>query len=87
VPTAVITDLRFPTIFTYVDTYSASNCDTATLVYTVSYTAYLQSTNYPAPSEIVTIGAASVAYVTYTFPGLTVSTLRPRDEISMVRRL
>jgi hypothetical protein len=83
----VITDLRFPTPFTYVDTYYATNCDTTTLEYTVSYTAHAQGTDFPAPSEVVTIGPSSRVYVTYTFPGLIVSRLRPRDVISMARLL
>jgi hypothetical protein len=81
----VITDLRFPTPFTYIDTYYVTNCDTTTLEYTVSYTAHVQMTDFPAPSEVVTIGPSSLVYVTYTFPGLTVPTLGPRDVISMVR--
>jgi hypothetical protein len=80
----VVTDLRSATPFTYVETYYATDCDALTMEYTVSYTAQLQMTNYIAPSEVATIGPSSLAYVTYTFPELTVSALRPRDVLTMV---
>lgn len=72
------------TVFTYVDTYVVSDCATATQVYSVWYVADVRGTPYPAPYDVVTIGTASLPVASYSFPGLTITTLTPGEVITMV---
>lgn len=79
----MITDLRTPTAYTYNYTIYVSSCATNPVTDIVIYTAEVDGNSYVASWSGV-FSAAPVVYETFIFTGLTVTSLTPGQEISVV---
>jgi hypothetical protein len=89
-------DLRTAAAFTYTDTVSIYNCSSVvptnksiSVTYlTTVYAAIVNGTNYPAQNTVVIttlpVYATTTFYESYTFPGLTVTSLTRGEVIQMV---
>ena len=92
-----LSDLRAATVFTYTDPISAFNCSSITpftgpqtqayTPLTSWYTAIVNGTPFPCQNSIIgtmVFTQTTTIYVSYTFPGLTVTSLTPGESIQMV---
>lgn len=94
-----LSDLRTATAFTYGDPISAFNCSsitpyrptgTDTQAYTpltTWFTAIVNGTPFPCDNSVIgtmQYTQTTTVYISYTFPGLTVTSLTPGESIQMV---
>ena len=80
-----MTNLAIPTPFSYIDTYYVYDCATNPLTLSVWYTAIVQGVPYSAAHyDAITANAAPTVYASYVFPDLTVTSLTPGEEITLV---
>lgn len=78
-------DLRTATPFTYTLTVSATECVTDPETVTVSWTWFVQGTPFTAENNPpLTFSANGYYYFTYTFPGMTVTSLTRGEQITLV---
>lgn len=80
-----LNDLLVPTPFTNVEQYDVLNtsCSTGTVTVTVSRTAWIGNAFYPADIETFTVSFFNTT-ITYTYPQLLLTLLRPGDLITLV---
>jgi hypothetical protein len=80
-----LTDLRSPTPFVYVETYSVSSCANNPTSFWVGVAAYVSTTLFTPPDDMdLTFSDQSTVLVSWTFPQLIVTILTPGEEIEMV---
>ena len=88
-----LSNLQTPTPFTYTNYLTVYNCSPFTYTGTVQFlttwfTAAINGTEYPASnSEVISFADAetnTIIYKTYVFPGVTVTSLTPGENIELV---
>jgi len=85
-PTVKLSDLRTPTPWTFVDSYTHASCGPKPTTAIVYVTIFISGTAYPAASEEnYVMGAATSGAVTWVFPDLTVTNLFPGQVATVVR--
>jgi len=85
-PTVKLTDLRTPTPWTFVDSYTLASCGAKPTTAIVYVTIYISGTAYPAATEEkYVMGAATAGAVTWVFPDLIVTNLSPGQVATVVR--
>jgi len=83
---ANLADLRTPTPYTWTLTASATGCATDPDTITDDLTWFVDGTSFTAQSPIptITFSADGFYYYTFTFPGMTVTSLTRGEQITLV---
>lgn len=78
-------DLRTPTAFTWTAATAAMGCTADPSTVKEDFTWLVEGTRFPAEMPPVqTFSANGIYYFTYTFPGMTVTSLRSEEPITLV---
>lgn len=81
-----MSDLRLATPLSLVDIVSDWNCSATPVTITAWRTAYLSGNSYPADPYLIimTDQETNTLFLTYSFPGLLLTGLKPGDIITVV---
>ena len=78
-------DLRTPTPYTWTLSAFITGCATAPETITLHDTWLVEGTTFPAQNTAtVTFSSDGTVFVTFTFPGMTVTSLTPGEPITLV---